>query len=114
MNKDSALKDIDQFTGTEQWYCHRFGLLYTDGVRYVANHGAYWLIDAIASHQPTVQDEPIQFWKLTVQPDCSAVLLCERDTNEPLLSQEIDYTDFPVPEIRFYLADGVLMLPTEY
>lgn len=45
--------DLSPFTGTEHWYKHWLGgLLYTDGVKYVADQaGAYWLIDAIASYQ---------------------------------------------------------------
>jgi hypothetical protein len=59
---------IAHFTGTDQWYRHSPSrMLYTDGVRYVAERaGAYWLIDAIASHQlsPGVRREPFQVWTL--------------------------------------------------
>ncbi len=42
--------DLTQFTSTTQYYKHLMGLLYTDGVQYVAEQGkAYWLIDAIVS-----------------------------------------------------------------
>ena len=45
---------LRQFTGTEKWYRHPFvrTVLYTDGVKYVAEQGgAYWLIDDIAFAQ---------------------------------------------------------------
>ena len=46
--------DLRQFTGTTQW--HRWSklteLVCTDGAKYLADEaGAYWLLDAIASHQ---------------------------------------------------------------
>jgi hypothetical protein len=46
--------DLIQFTGTEYWYRHAVvrDVLYTDGVKYVAQTGgAYWLIDEIAFAQ---------------------------------------------------------------
>lgn len=49
-----------------------------------------------------------------VNPDNSAVLTCERDTDEPMITQEIPFTDFPLAEITLYLCDGVLLLPSEY
>ena len=40
--------ELRQFSGTEHWYRHLSGYLYTDGVQYVAQEGgAYWLIDKI-------------------------------------------------------------------
>ena len=111
--------DLKQFTGTSCYYRHwlqRF--VYTDGVQHVAQAGkAYWLIDAIASHQPEVLKDPmlkeIQFWKLRVNADQTAQLICERDTDEVALTQDIPFTDFPLNEVRFYLTQGVLLLPSE-
>ncbi|MFM6209871.1 DUF6876 family protein, partial [Planktothrix sp.] len=31
-----TLSDLSQFTGTETWYRHFTGLLYTDGIQYLA------------------------------------------------------------------------------
>ena len=112
--------DLSHFTGTNQYYRHwttRF--FYTDGVQYVANEaGAYWLLDAIASYQPKLLKDPMleefQCWKLTVNADQKATLICERDTNDVVVTQEIAYTDFPLDEIKFYLVTGVLILPSEY
>ncbi len=44
-----ALEDeLEQFYGTEKWYRHFTGLVYTDGIKYLAeNAGAYWLIDLV-------------------------------------------------------------------
>lgn len=113
--------DLGQFIGSTSFYQHFLGITYTEGVHHVAEEGeAYWLIDAIASWQadPKVKQDPklqdIQFWKLVVKEDDSAQLICERDTDDVVLIQEIAYTDFPLTEIRFYLTYSVLMLPSEY
>ena len=107
-----------QFTGTEQWYYHPLfkKYRYTDGVRYVAQEGgAYWLIEAIFSWQlkSEVKAEPFQSWTLTVK-DNRAVLTATDGNNNLIAKQEIEFTDFPLPEIKFYLTDNVLLLPSEY
>lgn len=114
--------DLAQFTGTTQWYQHwlkRF--TYTDGVKYLADQaGAYWLLDAIASHQTRqlLSDSMLrefQIWTLTVNlEDKTAKLVCERDTDDVAVTQNIPYTDFPLPEVKLYLTGGVLMLTSEY
>ena len=113
--------NLEQFTGTENYYKHWVGILYTDGVKYLAEEAeAYWLIDIIASWQLSteVKRDPmlqrIQFWKLRVNPDNSAVLTCERDTVDVALTQKITYTDFPLESVIFYLTNRVLLLPSEY
>ncbi|WP_199311976.1 DUF6876 family protein [Phormidium tenue] len=113
--------DLYQFTGTSQWYPHPLGLLYTDGVLYLAERGgAFWLLDAIASWQfdPRIRFDPmlqrIQFWKLTVNSDRSAVLICERDLDDVVVTQEIPFTDFPLGSVTIYCQSGVLLLPSEH
>lgn len=113
--------DLHQFTGTSQWYPHPLGLLYTDGVLYLAERGgAFWLLDAIASWQldPRVRDDQmlqqIQFWKLMVNPDRSALLICERDSDDVAVTQEIPFTDFPLESVTIYCQRGVLLLPSEH
>ena len=114
---------LAQFTGTENWYRYSLGrqFLYTDGVKYVAEEaGAYWLIDAIISHQydPRIKSnqgiQEFQLWNLEVQEDCSAILICEDGNNIKILTQKIPFTDFPLPKIKFYLKDNILLLPSEY
>ena len=123
------LEDLDRFTGTDCY--HQWSILFpqivlTDGTKYVAEEaGAYWLMDAVASHQPKLlrhQDrrlQEVQFWTLKVnQEKRSAVLSCVADSDcKPAVVQRIEYTDFPLPEIKLYVAVGdptVIMLPSEY
>lgn len=58
--------------------------------------------------------QQIQFWKLTVNPDQSAVLICDRDSDDVAVTQKIPFTDFPLKSVTIYCQDGVLLLPSEY
>lgn len=113
--------ELSQFTGTSQYYQHPLGVLYTDGVHYMAERGgAYWLLDLIAIWQlhPRIAQDPmlqqIQFWTLTVNDDRSAQLICERDSDDIAVTQRIPFTDFPLKMLRLYVQDGVILLPSEY
>jgi len=116
--EDLKKEDLQGFIGTDDYYKHWTGkLVYTDGVKYVAEKGgAHWLIDAIASYQFKLSGIPFQIWILRVDlENNTAVLTMQEDSGEPeLVRQEIKFTDFPLDEIKFYLVDGVLMLPSEY
>lgn len=120
-NSELTEGELQQFTGTSQYYMHPLGLLYTDGVQYMAERGGgYWIIDIIAIWQfdPRILHDlmlqEIQFWNLTVNEDRSATLTCERDTDDVALSLTIAFTDFPLKTLKLYLQNGVLLLPSEY
>ena len=107
-------EDLAQFYGTEEytrWSPLFRNVVLTDGAKYVAENGggqgAYWLMDAIASHQPTILKNPacrdFQLWTLKVNADRSAVLTGAPDSDvKPTIVQKIEYTDFDLPEISFY------------
>lgn len=121
--------DLSQFIGTEHYYRHFLPrIVYTDGVRFLAEKAkAYWLIDAIASHQinPKIRRNPslqeFQVWKFGRQGE-EWILVCY-DNDTPVVIQKIEYSDFPLDEVTLYLGlgetekDGILkviMLPSEY
>lgn len=111
--------DLRQFTGTETWYRHPFkrSILYTDGVRYVAETaGAYWLIDEITFAQlhKNIAAQPFQHWKLSVSPSQTGTLTCEDGNGNAVFTKAISYTDFPLAEIDFFFTDNVILLPSEY
>ena len=73
--------DLDQFTGSEHWYRHPLypSITYTDGAHHVAEAGgAFWLLDAIVSHQhdARVRREEFQIWTL----QSNVVQCCETET----------------------------------
>lgn len=114
------LADLNQFTGTENWYRHALNrkVLFTDGVKYVADEaGAYWLIDEIALAQrydANVKAEEFQVWKLAVRPNKTARLSCEDGNFNAVFSKELTFTDFPLPEITLWFANDTLYLPSEH
>jgi hypothetical protein len=116
MNLDN-LKLLDQFTGGDTYYINPIGnLRYTEGVKFLAdNADCYWRIDAIASYQHKLLHLEMQLWELTVKPDHTCTLLCREDSGiEPVVRQEIEFTDFPLPAIRLWVEQDVLNLPSEH
>ena len=108
--------DLQQFTGTEQYHKHWLGQVYTDGVQYMAARcGAFWLLDVVFSYH---RKEPFQVWELKITENGNGrqgVVTMVEDKNCPVLvRQEIPFTDFPLPSMKMWLIDGVLILPSEY
>ena len=130
MNQTKADKlhnAIAQAIGTQSYHKHWLpGILYTDGVAEVAEiAGAYWLIDAIASYQgekQVKQDrmlQEFQLWTLDVDLErSSGILRLLRDTDDPVLEQKIEYTDFPIAQIKLYCEPTgrgwLILLPSEH
>jgi len=120
-------EDLTHFYGTTAYYKHWTPhLVFTDGVRYLAENGAMWLVDAIASYQPQLSGnqrlQEFQLWNLKLDGNGGAVLTCQEDSNQPnIVKQEIEYTDFPFA-IKLYVEPGsfagkpvrVLLLPSEH
>lgn len=118
--------ELNGFIGTLEYHRRFTGGNYTDGVKHLADKaGAYWLIDAVFSYQvePKIRAVPFQVWTLKVlrselgksKNEPMAVLEMKEDTDQPIkVSQKIPYTDFPQGEVKLWLIDGVLLLPSEY
>lgn len=113
-------EDLSQFIGSEVIYKHSlFSGRYTEGVQYVCHvGGAYWLLDSILganAGNAKLRKEAFQVWTLQVDKEKKSAVLRAADGNGNVLhEQAIAFTDFPLDEIKFYRADGVLMLPSEY
>ncbi len=110
---------LTHFTGTERYYKLSNRHLLTDGTRYLADKaGAYWFMDATASH---LSELGTADWFVLVRLTVSghlAVLRYEDGNGTVRAEQKIPYTDFPMRECCLYACwDGeywVLMLPSEY
>ena len=111
--------ELQKFIGSTTLYKHWLGCKYTEGIKHLADEtNCYWLLDAIFSYQtkqflsnPKLRE--FQIWHLRVK-NQSGTLICEWDTNQEVLRQEIEYTDFPLSHIKLYLIETILMLPSEY
>lgn len=125
-------QDLRQFTGDVTRYRHWMNrrVIYTPGIKHLAGEAqAYWLVDAIASYcgsqeliRASLRDlrlDDMQFWRLDVRADHSAVLSARADSGEePFIVQSIEYTNFPLDCVDIWAAyDGdhwTLYLPSEH
>jgi len=109
------LSDIKYFTGSENFYKHWLGIIFTDGVKYVAEEaGAYWLIDAIASYYKETKQHEFQAWTLKKKANGEWNLRATDGNDNVIANQEIEFSDFPIDEIQLFLCDNTLMLTSEY
>ena len=86
-------------------------------MQHVAETGeAYWLIDKVACAQLESRhaQQEFQLWKLTVSDDLSADLVCTDGNGTTISEERIGYTDFLLPEIKFYVTNRTILLPSEY
>lgn len=109
-----------QFTGTTQYNRINPHVVLTDGAKYLAdNAGCYWLMDLIASYvtQRSYDSQDFVVIKMVVS-DKSAVVTLDDGNGNVLATQQIEYTDFPLEQIRLYACRSeqfwVVMLPSEY
>jgi len=111
-----GIEELSQFRGSETFYEHKMfhlSVKLTEGCFYVrSNYSAYWLFDLICSYQPQLQGEHFQVWKLSKQDD-ACTIECTDGNNNHLVSQDIEFTDFPY-DITIWLVDGTCLLPSEY
>lgn len=107
---------LNQFSGTEQYYRHLTGYLYTDGVQFLANeYGTHWLITEIlvANHPPL--KEEFQVWKLERVFNSDAFKLrCEDGNKNCVYTKEIPFSDFSADKVELWFTNGVLYLPSEH
>lgn len=115
---EEILSILHNATGSE--YCHKFSPfpfapLITDGVRALADAaGCYWLLDVIASHQLNQKlDRSFQVWKMQVNTEKGTAVIQGYNDTKQIVEQKISYTDFPLAEIKLFLIDGILLLPSE-
>jgi hypothetical protein len=117
-NPNKLIHDLKQFTGTEQYYKNPLfpDYVYTDGIKYLAEKaGAYWLIDYIFIYQSELDlsCEPFQVWKFKVVESKGKVIV--EDGNKKILKEyNLEFTDFPLPEIELWFTDRTLLLTSEY
>jgi hypothetical protein len=124
--------DLNQFTGDLVRYRHPLNrrVIYSPGVRHIAEEGgAYWLIDAIASHigspefikaaKRDCRINTMHFWLLETSWGGGAELTARADSGEvAFIKQAIPFTDFPLRQLDVWAAfDGehwTLYLPSEH
>jgi len=117
-----TMPDLSHFRGScsfERWSM-LFGDIMTEGVKCLVNAvGAYWFLDIIGSYQHKLKQADFQVWTIKVT-GSKAVVTMREDTGQPaLITQRIDYTDFPEGEFKLWACRNergsvTVMLPSEY
>lgn len=118
MNTKELCLSLSQFIGTEKYYRITHRHLLTDGTKYLAEQAeCFWLMTAIASHLPKQFHDYFAVVNLRVK-DSAAQLTFDDGNGNIFASQKIEYTDFPLSDMKLYCAfDGeywVIMLTSEY
>ena len=117
-----------QYTGTSQWYKHQFGIILTDGIKWLRDKlNCYWLVDDIAIFSAKFRkNEDFIVAEFCNDGENRGVLTLSDGNNNVLMRNPYNYTDLCIqttkPEERFKLwlvYDGnfknhVLLLPSEY
>jgi len=119
LSKKEILEIIHQAHGTETY--HKFSSfknypVVTDGVIAVAEAAeCFWLLNIIGSNQTDKRLDPrFQVWKLVVNHENDSAVVSGYNDTELIVSQEIPFTDFPLDELKLFLMDGVILLPSEH
>ena len=111
--------NLGMFMGGGEVYRYPFNsnFVYTEGVQYFLLHcggGAYWFLDIVGTELADLQEQE-EF--MVVQMDVAdgqAKLTAEDGNGRLLWERDIDYTDAFDGQWKFYLIDGVFLLPSEY
>lgn len=109
-------EDLQQFIGTTAYHRLTYYPIYcTDGVAFFANKTeSYWLVDEIGHHVThPLKDQPFVYIVVKSK-DNKADIRFEDGNKKHLLTKHIPFTDLPEGEWKFFYADRVLMLPSEY
>lgn len=120
MKTEQEIKsELANFTGTTEWYRHTFGMLYTQGIRYLAEAAeAFWMLDLVESWQfeKSVREQEFQVFKLTVNKDRSAIVSIEDGNDNVIGTQAIEMTFFPLDSITLFYnnVEQILYLPSEH
>jgi hypothetical protein len=122
MNIFQIKRALAQFTGTEGYHKHLFPgkspILLTDGCDFIRNEcKAWWLFDAILSYQCEKILRNVNFQIVELRQnmkDLSWLLTIREDSNlKPLISQRIEFSDFPLDYLKLYVIQGIVLLPSE-
>lgn len=128
MDKHDLKAGLAHFTSSETVYFHSLNrrINYTEGVRFFAQNaggGAYWLLDILATQPEILKAVATHHFCVVVLKvqDSKATLTVARDYCESAgtfeevgYTRDIEFTDCPEGEWKFYFIDNLILLPREY
>jgi hypothetical protein len=118
MTTTITASQLAQYYGSEQFFFNPLfrSIKYTEGVKYLSDNGAAWLITdilAVLKGDRKVKAEEFVSICFTVK-DRAGVILMTDGNDKELYKQLVEYTDFPIAEVKMFYTSGVLMLSSEY
>jgi hypothetical protein len=125
MDKNDLKASLAQFHCTDNIYRHSLArdVLYTDGVRFFAqnastrkNGGAYWFLDILAT-EPAIRRQGMTDFAsitLTVTGSSAKILVTDGNDDSPaVFGRDIEFTDCPEGEWKFFFENGTICLSSE-
>jgi hypothetical protein len=117
MTQEITTSNLAQFYGSQECFFHPLfkAMKYTEGVKFVSDNGANWLVVAVLSHAIGLMKKGEEFIvaKLVKTANGGALLTLDDGNDKILAKQEFSMTDFPLPSITFYCENWMMMLPSE-
>lgn len=117
----TMMSELNQFSGTTQYYLHITGYYYTDGVHHLAeNYHCYWLLTEILIANYPRQLEEFQIWKLERcyktpdEPTDVFTLTMEDGDKNNCFTKHIPFSDFTGDCVELWFTNDVLYLPSEH
>lgn len=117
METQNIKTQLQNFHGTAEYHEHvsiSQTLLLTDGAHFIREEcSAYWLFDIIASYQDNLARLNFQVW-IFQREENHCEVRCEDGDDTVIIRQQIEFSDFPLEEIKLWKVDSVILLPSEY
>jgi len=120
IDTENLSRELMHFTGSESYFRHGIvrEVVFTEGAKFLADRaGAYWLLDEIAlcqRYEERVAAEEFQLWTLAVNLDQTGIITCDDGNGQVVYTKRLEYTDFPMSEIKLYCINNTILLPSEY
>lgn len=109
--------DLSQFYGSENLYFHPMfkSIQYTEGVKYIGDNGASWLITDILCFLKNLKKlQGQEFLHIVLEvADGKGKLTFDDGNDNVLFTSKYEYTDFPLDKVSFYYEYNTLMLVSE-
>jgi hypothetical protein len=110
-----ALPALESFNGTGTWWKGWMGVVYTDGVKYIAENGYAWFhtdVATILKMVPRVQRAAVVFVKLKLTGTGRCTVYYEDGNGKQLYHQHYKYTSAK-RNLTLVYENQVLSLPFE-
>ena len=112
--EDLELRNLNQYTGSENVYRIFLGALATEGIIYIMENGYSWFVtDALSVIAVKFPKKQFLIITLNVNNDKTADMIIKDEQNRVLYKQHYEWTDAK-RNLKLFYVDGVIMLSSEY